>query len=623
MKKMGLFWFAAALLGAALIFGGCETEADTETVTVREGVTNTLLGLQELLDTDGVNYVKYLGSLTIGNTLVIPAGKTVTVSGAVTVNGVLAVGGTLTLTGTITNSGIVIGSKDFLEGKVTGSGDTASIYSSIAAVKEALTDATASVNNAAILDVNSSELTAANVPTGKTLYVLGNLTFDALPATAAVGDVLAYGKFVIAATPVNLAATEVAKLNISATTITTSDGTTARTLTLAAATTVKAVNAAAGLTFSGTEPFEVTGDAYFGGNVTFGGEATFGGIAVFGGNVTLKTAGATFAKDAFVANGNKITLELAACTITLKPGAALAVGAPSPNVPYPFYEVISNEATGSSAGNLKLTPAAGAVLTFGNGGITQSGSAAHGIEIEGIAGLTAGASYTVLSETGKAGTLTLATGATLTLYAGYLATEGGGPIPESKLVLTGHATAGATLAVDGDGVIAGATTITGEWQAVGTGTVTIASDGTTTSRITASDDTVVLTAGTDGTITQAAGAGNNLTIGTATSIDLTNAGTIILKAAASDGGSINLSTTTSKITGLKGGTTDRNLVATNIANATYTVGTATGEVTGGGDEGDGGAWIGGGHDTGPNPIKATDGAAADASISKTTLIGAS
>jgi hypothetical protein len=94
-----------------------------------------------------------------------------------------------------------------------------------------------------------------------------------------------------------------------------------------------------------------------------------------------------------------------------------------------------------------------------------------------------------------------------------------------SLVLTGAATTGgAKLSGAGTGSVKAAeTTITGTWQAVGVAdtTVTITATSAAASSITASADTVALTAGTGGTITQAAGtSGNALSIGEATTIIL-------------------------------------------------------------------------------------------------------
>jgi hypothetical protein len=267
---------------------------------------------------------------------------------------------------------------------------------------------------------------------------------------------------------------------------------------------------------------------------------------VFGGNVTLTNAPgtATFGKTAFFTNAKAITLTAAGSIITLRPYAGLAVGTPADSVPDVYSMVIRN----SGAANLTLTPAAGTVLAFSTGkGITQSGS----ITIGGTAALIPGSTYTVVSTA----SLKIANDATLTLAAGVLATENPSGITAttSGLVLTGASSNGATLEGTGTGSLkAGATTITGKWQAVGaSGTVTIAATGAATSSITGAT-TVALTAvaSGDGVITPAAVASNNLTIAAATEIALNSEGSIKLThgAVAANGGKIAFTAAGAKIT---------------------------------------------------------------------------
>jgi hypothetical protein len=267
-----------------------------------------------------------------------------------------------------------------------------------------------------------------------------------------------------------------------------------------------------------------------------GADLTLDGYVSFISDVEF-AKGVTFNNTAFFADDTKITLTHADGIITLKKGAALARGAPAPYVPNVYSEIIGNKATADV--DLKLTPTvANIVLTFGSGGsITQSSAVAHGITITGIAGLTAGATYTVASEASVAGTLKIDANSTLELADGLLASTakerelGASALnlaANSSLVLAGSVSttdtsAGATIKGCGaSGVKAGATTITGEWQAVGVaGTnVTIKATAAAASSITASAATVALTAGTGATITQAAVADNNLTIGEDTAIVL-------------------------------------------------------------------------------------------------------
>jgi uncharacterized repeat protein (TIGR02543 family) len=124
-----------------------------------------------------------------------------------------------------------------------------------------------------------------------------------------------------------------------------------------------------------------------------------------------------------------------------------------------------------------------------------------------------------------------------------------------SLVLTGDASNGAQISGTGK-VVAAKTEITGEWQAVGSGDVTIAATSANESSITGASG-VVLTAGTDGTITQLAEASNNLTIAANTTIDLqgtissgTSVGTITLTestTAVDEGGKLTFDAATSII----------------------------------------------------------------------------
>jgi hypothetical protein len=340
------------------------------------------------------------------------------------------------------------------------------------------------------------------------------------------------------------------------------------------------------------DDFFVGGVAVIGGNFGFTSVAvTFGNNVSFGGDVTRTTGGdLSFGGDVTLAKDKALTLT-GVETVALAPGKS-----------------INGALTAGNAG-VVLTPTTGAVLTVDT-------TEAKKITL-GTAGLTL-----------TSGELTVAAGAelglgdSLTLAAGAkLINNGAIPITAAKsLILTADS---APAGIAGTGTItAGKTTITGVWDAVGaTGTVTILSsaDGAT---ITAASATG-LKAGAGAAITQAAGTSNVLTIATGTAIDLTDAGSITLAKAETDGGSIDLSYTSAKITGLTGGDGDQTFVDTNIANATYAVGTSgAGDVTGGGTAGLGNAWIGGGNDGGPNPIKATDAAAADVVIDKDTLVGA-
>jgi hypothetical protein len=167
-----------------------------------------------------------------------------------------------------------------------------------------------------------------------------------------------------------------------------------------------------------------------------------------------------------------------ASVVTLK--GALAHGAPAPNVPVVYSAVL--KADGEDG--VTLTPEATTKLTFSaeGKGVTQQSSAsepaAHGITIGGEATLVASATYTVASEDGKVGTLTIADSAVLTIGAGALLDGFDNTTDSAVIVLTG-ATGENGAKLDGEGtVVAGATEITGGgssglWQAVGADTTIV------------------------------------------------------------------------------------------------------------------------------------------------------
>jgi hypothetical protein len=230
-----------------------------------------------------------------------------------------------------------------------------------------------------------------------------------------------------------------------------------------------------------------------------------------------------------------------------------------------------------------------------------------------------------IAVSGANGSLTIAKSATLDI-----ADKGKVTLTNTgSLVLAGDSANGAKLTGAGK-VIAGATEIVGGtngWQAVGaSGNVTIAAGVTAAAKeatITANTSVLTgVTGGTGATITQLAGEGNKLTIATGTKIDVVNAGSIVLKAATSDGGKMNLATTSAEISGLTGGTSNQTFTNANIANATYTAGSSDTSINGTASSGGTDGVIKGGGNGGTNLITATDSATDDAVISKDTLIGA-
>ena len=144
-----------------------------------------------------------------------------------------------------------------------------------------------------------------------------------------------------------------------------------------------------------------------------------------------------------------------------------------------------------------------------------------------------------------------------------------------SLILTGASSNGAQLAATGK-LTAGATEITGVWQAVDSGsnsdTITIAATGTEASSITASAATVVFTAvdSGSGVITQAAVANNALTIAAATTVALggdgTEVGKIVLKGDATNPGKLTFENSGSSDVGTSIVTTESN-TSSNLTDA--------------------------------------------------------
>jgi hypothetical protein len=659
----------AILLSVSLFVIGCPTEVEekTNTVTNTYGKAEEVASLQALLDDSDVSKVTYSGTGALAidtEQLIVPKRKTLVAAKGVTLStGKFIVAGTLELgdegeiavTGT---TGLVIGDATTVLGKITG--DTP-VKGSVAATVAAATTALATDTAALVENASDTDLVANSVPSGKKLYVSGELSLAAAPA--ATGAVIALGTVNVSA-DVDLSSIVVApasiadgKLDISGATLTNSAKVTVTLpssavgvkaievgntdLTIAGATSLTVTTltggtgklTAPGITVSGKT--DLGGAAAFSGDAAFGGDVsgiTFNGPVAFGGDLTLTAVAATFKGNVSFAASKKIVMTTAASVITLGPGVLLGIPtiAPAPAV---YGSVIANP---GSTGNVTLTPAANTKLMFAaSGRAVEQGAVstnAHGITIGGNASLPAGATYTVASEDGKVGTLTIGKDSELLVADGVLGANAEADSDNSftstsaKLVLTGAATEKAALLKGAGSVKAGAVTIVGGtngWEAVDTGTDTVTISVNT---ITSSADSAVLTGITGGatapSITVAAA--GTLTIAADTAINLASNGSIVLAKGTAEpavtGGTLNLDATSAKISGLTGGTDDQTLTTSNIANATYTVGSATGNVTGGGSANAGNAYITGGNDTGPNPIVA--GNTANATIDKDTLVGA-
>jgi hypothetical protein len=121
---------------------------------------------------------------------------------------------------------------------------------------------------------------------------------------------------------------------------------------------------------------------------------------------------------------------------------------------------------------------------------------------------------------------------------------------DASLLLTGAAGEDGAKLTGAGKLVAALTEITGVWQAVGTGAITItATEGGTASTIAGSESLVVLTAGAGGVISQDSGENNNLTIAGSTTVALGEVGSIILTTADTNGGKITLADGMSVLTG--------------------------------------------------------------------------
>ena len=193
-KHESAFWFVAVIC-AALIFIGCAQDPETETVTNTKYVAADIDGLNTLMD-EGATPIRYVGGLEIGaETVVIPDGITVNVDDGVTLStGTFIVAGNLTLgTGekiVVDGAGTVVGS-DEVVAKVDG--ESAVTGPVAATVADAFTE-TGTNTVALVLTASAADLTSANVPADKTLYVANTLTLAAAPSPG--GKIIPVGKSV-------------------------------------------------------------------------------------------------------------------------------------------------------------------------------------------------------------------------------------------------------------------------------------------------------------------------------------------------------------------------------------------------------------------------------------------
>jgi hypothetical protein len=502
MKKMGLFWFAAALLGAALIFAGCETEAETETKYVNVDVpvfgftppddavtASNIYLLQDLLATTSV-YDHIIYAEAPSAAITVPDGKTLYLDASDDID--LTSAGAITVTGKL-----VVYNGTFTPGtKVTGAGTLeVEAFGELVVTDAALFTGTTkvSVTKYALLDASGATVsTEAAIKSWVGYAGEGALSLTVTILTPSVTleaigtrNVTYYSGFPAGGVIVenNVLPTE--------TSLTIPAGVSLTTTNALAAVTSLTVNG--GLNASGA-----TG-ATAGVTITLGnnGYADLG-VVKLAANVTVP-AGAQFSI------GD--TSDFAAHTVTYKAGGRDLIS----DIDLTFSAVSSDGWTLDD----NTTLAAGENIV-----IPASVIVPVGVTLE------------------NNGTITLESGAGLVLAG----------------TVSSAATAGAKLKGTGS-LKAGATTITGEWQALGAAdtTVTIAATGAATSSIEASATTVALTASAAGaTITQAAGTGNNLTIAADTTIALggttTKLGEIVLVKDATNPGKLSFAATGAQIT---------------------------------------------------------------------------
>ncbi|MDR2444613.1 MAG: fibronectin type III domain-containing protein [Spirochaetaceae bacterium] len=310
-KNMNLFFWVVTFIYVALIFSGCQTEASSDVVLeTTKFVAKDLEALKELLNEEGVTTVDYRGDLIIGDaTLVIPDGKTVNVQdgGVIIGDGSLSVKGSGTLILPAGRNITVSGSKGVVIGKGLANyvTNTARVLTLAASVTEAFSG---DEDSAAVESVSAADL--SKVPADKTLYVLGDLTLGS-STTELQGTVKALGNVVLN-TNSNIADE---KLDFSdatlkspaAVTVTANDN----------GTTVGAIEAGAGFTL-GSGALTVNGAANFTGEATFNGDVKFNGDVNFDGAATLKA-------DSNLAAGKTITVAKAA-NLTVDEGSLTVDG---------------------------------------------------------------------------------------------------------------------------------------------------------------------------------------------------------------------------------------------------------------------------------------------------------
>jgi hypothetical protein len=605
MKKF--FFGMTVLLSASLVLIGCPTDTEEKTVTVTEMVhldefAANGTALIAALATPGNRSIGLAASVTLSANLTIPAGKLVYILN----EGSLATSGSYTLT---VEGQVYVG----VDGTLTATAD-APVEVTTGKV-HVVKGGTLSIDTALAVtdgaDPAKPALGSVGFAAEATLAITGTLNDAA--AIKAVWDLLPRGEFDLSgATLTSAKVSELAALpgisetkRITATATADEDETDPFTIPKGADITAKSADTLA----------NITGLTVNGSFTTAAGTLAKVTALTVGedGELDVSTAGTLAALTDLVVNGELTVGDSVAVSATLASGKVSGTGRLT------LGDTDISAATYTALLNIRSVRSAATTL-----------SAAFTVPEATTLTLTAAAAPA--ENVTVNGTVFVANSASLTIKEGKTLANAGtvGLMGTSSLVLK-TADTSAVAKITGTGSLtAGATTITGAWEAVaGTasaGTVTIASgaDGAT---ITAdgTNATGLKASASGATITQMAFLSHKLTIATGTTINLSAAGSIVLKKpttlVSNDGATINLDTTTAKIAGFTGGSSNRTLSDTAIANATYTVGSSTGHVSGGGTSGAGNAHIAGGNDTGPNPIKAANNAAADVIINKDITVG--
>jgi hypothetical protein len=499
--------------------------------------------LQELLGTDGVNYVEYLGSLTIGSgdALVIPAGKTVKVGGSVTVatGGALAVEGSLTLpaTGTITNNGTVIGSQDFIADL---GGDTVPIDAGLPAADPGAGSVTA------VKDLTLGATAPFWDGYDLTIFVYGTLTIEGNAPAPGTAKVVAIKDVLIdpgtAATVATL--TNTADVNVSNATITLNENKTV-TVTLPSplsGPTFKVTGEDGVLKVSGSiliNNAHVTNNNGFveftepvtKAVITGNGRVRFSGAAAFATNTSTITAGlvefTNAATPTFAVANSSITAEKITFTKGLTLSAALTLNG---NIVLP--DATAEIALGASALTLKtgstITVKDAIVLTATTDStLTGSATGAKITPVLAVSPAPAKLTLTTANLTLTGGPLTVANDATLDLGTQSLIVGETDTVTLAKASVTGGAFAGAT----------------GEVTLANTNAITLATGGTI----------VVAGTGKLSLLNSEFGVGTYTAVGAVVISSLTAGDTIVTSTTAADGLTIG---TSSNTLGLKGqGTT--------------------------------------------------------------------